>query len=306
MQKKEAKIILKYVNSNEVYSDGDVENDILNLYKSKNFRKKESHILNNNPNWPMQYHLSPVRENLLSWYEFDPNKTLLEIGAGCGALTGMFCDKLKKVTAIELTKRRSEIIFNRHRDKKNLTIIAGNLNDIELDEKFDYVTLIGVLEYSGKFTRAKNPFEKFLKNVKKYLKKNGEMIIAIENKFGLKYWSGCKEDHTGRIFDSIEGYPKQDEVRTFGKDEIKKLLKKVGFNEVIFYYPLPDYKMPIELFSDEYLPTMRHNIRSHIFPSLDYLQSREFLFNEKLAMNEIIKNKKFDFFANSFLIFARN
>lgn len=37
--------------------------------------------------------------------------------------------------------QKEEIIYNRH---KNLEIIAGNLNDVKFEEKFDYVTLIGV------------------------------------------------------------------------------------------------------------------------------------------------------------------
>ena len=30
--------------------------------------------------------------------------------------------------------------------------------------------------------------------------------MAIENKLGLKYWSGCKEDHTGRYFEGVSKY----------------------------------------------------------------------------------------------------
>jgi cyclopropane fatty-acyl-phospholipid synthase-like methyltransferase len=66
------------------------------------------------------------------------------------------------------------------------------LNDIKLEEKFDYITLIGVLEYAGMFTHTNNPTVDFLKNIKRYLKDDGTIILAIENKFGLKYWSGVR------------------------------------------------------------------------------------------------------------------
>lgn len=302
---KNAKLILDYVQDEDIYSDGNVENEILDIFKGKNSEQKVREILNNNPSWAMRYHLSPVRGNLLSWFDFNPSSSLLEVGAGCGAVTGIFCDKLKSVVAIELSKRRAEIVINRHKNSKNLTVYAGNLNDIKLNEKFDYITLIGVLEYAGKFTHTKDPFVDFLKNVRKNLKKNGTIIIAIENRFGLKYWSGVKEDHTGRLFDSIENYPNKEGIETFGKEEIKNILKKAGFQENYFYYPMPDYKLPIEIFSDLYLPTKNHNISSGMFPFQDFLNSRDFLFNEKLAMDSIIKNNQFDFFANSFLIFAK-
>lgn len=303
--KNKAKLILDHAKFKDVYSDGDVENDILDIFKSKKSEYIIREVLNNDPIWPMRYHLSPIRENLLNWYDFDSQGSLLEIGAGCGAVTGIFCKKLKKVVSVELSKRRAEIIFNRHFDKDNLDIYAGNFNDIEFKEKFDYITLIGVLEYAGKFTHTDNPFVDFLKNIKKYLKKNGTIIIAIENKFGLKYWSGVREDHTGRFFDSIENYPNAKEIQTFGKKEIKDIFHEANFKNFEFYYPMPDYKLPTEVFSDEYLPTENHNLRCEIFPVQDFSNQREFLFNEKLAMDNIVKNDSFDFFANSFLVFIK-
>ena len=42
----------------------------------------------------MLYHLSSMRSNILSWYDFDPNGTALEIGAECGALTSYLCSHL--------------------------------------------------------------------------------------------------------------------------------------------------------------------------------------------------------------------
>lgn len=299
------KLILNPTNNQDHYSDGDVENEILEIFKSEKPDKKVAEILKNNPNWPMLYHFSPVRESLLSWYEFKKNASLLEIGAGCGALTGLFCEKMDRVVAVELTKLRSDIISHRYKDRKNLSVVAGNLNDLKIEEKFDYVTLIGVLEYAGKYTKSENPFVDFLQKAKSFLKKDGVLIVAIENKFGLKYWAGAKEDHTGKLFDSIENYPNEKNIQTFGKEEITNMLNLSGFSSTEFFYPLPDYKLPIEIFSDEYLPAQGHNIRSDVFPFMDLSRSREFLFNEKLVLDNIINNKNFGFFANSFLIFAK-
>lgn len=289
----------------DIYSDGDVELEILKIFKNKNYKNIVNKILANNPSWPLRYHLSPIRENILNWYDFNPQDTILEIGAGCGAITGLLCKKLKKVVANELSELRANIIAERFKTNKNLNVISGNLSDIELKEKFDYVSLIGVLEYAGKYTHTKNPFTDFLLQAKSYLKKDGTLIIAIENKFGLKYWAGCKEDHTGKYFDSIENYPDYSGIRTFGKFELSKLLEITGFKKLNFYYPLPDYKLPTEIFSDKYLPTIEHNIKPGILPYTDYSQSREHLFDEKLVMDNIVDNNQFSFFSNSFLVFAK-
>jgi len=305
---KEAKLILKYLgekNNDDLYSDGLIEDEILKILKSSDPINNLNKKIKNYHSWPIVYHFSPRRKCLLDWYPFKKEASLLEIGSGWGSLTGLFCEKVNKVTAIELTKKRSEISFIRHRKMDNLTIIAGNIQDIEVKEKFDYVTSIGVLEYAGKYTDSDNPFIDFLLKLGSYLKEEGILIIAIENKFGLKYWAGSKEDHTGVSFDSIEGYPEQKSVQTFSKKEIKGLLDKAGFCDIEFYYPVPDYKTPVEIFSDQYLPSTDHNIRAGVFPYLDPSDNRVYVFNERLASDEIVKNGFFDFFTNSFLIFAR-
>lgn len=292
------KFNLDYYKGSDLYSDGDVENNILNIVKNNN---DFTDILHDTDDWAILYHLTPIRKNLLDWYDFDKSKTLLEIGGGCGAFSGMFAKKLEKVTVIELSKKRAEIIYNRHKNYNNLEIIAGNLNDVKFEEKFDYVTLIGVLEYAGKFTDGNTPFKTFLENAKSYLKPNGKLLIAIENKFGLKYWAGAREDHTGRFFDSIENYPNDKGIQTFGKDELDNLIKSVGFNQTRFYYPMPDYKLPKIIYSDDYLPKT-DDLFDIFSPNFD--QDRIVLFNEREAFKNIIKNNQFPFFANSFLVEA--
>lgn len=300
----EAALNLKYINSTDHYSDGDSELELLSVFQNEDANNKIEAILNSNPTWPLLYHLSPLRRNLLSWYPFKSHGNLLEVGAGCGALTGLFCERLTHVTAVELTKLRAELIYYRHKSCSNLSIIAGNFNDFELDQKFDYVTCIGVLEYAGRFTKSVAPHKTFLSRLKNCLKPGGILILAIENKFGLKYWTGAREDHTGRLFDSLEDYPNVEGIQTFGKHELTCLLDSVGLNKINYYYPLPDYKLPVEIFSDIYPPTLKHNIRPGLLPTVDQSSPRENIFNEKLAMDNIIKNNSFDFFANSFLVLA--
>lgn len=294
-----ASLNLDHYKGNDLYSDGDVEIDILEIIKHN---KDYTEIIQKDGRWPVVYHLTPVRRNLLEWFPFNSDGSLLEIGGGCGALTGLFTEKLKSVTVVELSKRRAEIIQERFKNNSNLEIIAGNLNDIAFKCKFDYVTLIGVLEYAGKFTSGKNPYLSFLKKTKNLVNPDGSLIIAIENKFGMKYWAGARDDHTGRHFDGIENYPYATGVRTFSKNELNDLLIAAGFTDLKFYYPMPDYKIPNTIYSDNYLPD-----DSTFFPdfSPNFDQDRYALFRENIAFNNIIKNNKFDFFANSFLVIAK-
>src|SRR4030042_1120692 len=121
------------------------EEELLKIYSSNDPEEKVKKILSSSPSWALLYHLSTARENLLIWYNFPKDATLLEVGAGCGALTGLFCRSLKKVTALELTEKRSEIISRRYRREKNLEVVAGNIMNLDSKVKYDFVTSIGVL-----------------------------------------------------------------------------------------------------------------------------------------------------------------
>lgn len=284
-----------FYHGTDKYSDGDIEVRILEIARSQtNF--EETLMIDND--WALLYHLSPIRENLLEWYDFGKGKNLLEIGAGCGAVTGLFCRKTDRVVAVDLSKRRSLINAARHKNAENLEIIVGNFEDIQIDEKFDYVTLIGVLEYSIYYINSPDPFTDMLKKVKSYLKPGGKLIVAIENKFGIKYWAGATEDHTGKPFDGITGYDGVDRVRTFSRNGLEKLLRSAGFEDLQFYYPLPDYKLPLEVYSEKWLP--KHYPVSGNTPNYD--RDRMNLFNEEKAMNELIEDGLFEQYANSFLV----
>ncbi len=296
-----AKLNLKYYTGKDYYSDGDIELKIYDIVKN-NLNHLEQ-ILEETKDWALIYHLSPLRHNLLKWYNFNKNGYLLEIGAGCGALTTLFVDKVKFVTAIELSKRRSEIVYYRCKEAKNLEIIVGNFENIKLKRKYDYITLIGVLEYAAKFFKTdSNPFLSMLRKVKNLLKENGTLIIAIENEFGIKYFSGSPEDHTGNVFEGLEGYTSSD-IRTFGKDELINLILDAGFKDINFYYPYPDYKFPFLIYSDEYMPDVA-SLFENVSLNLD--RERSSLFNENKVMSNLLLNSRLDFFANSFLIEVKN
>lgn len=281
------------------YSDGDVENDILAYCKKGCINE----ALLNDTRWPVFYHLSPIRENLLNWFPFKNNASALEIGMGCGAVTGVLCRSVATVEGVEISARRAEIAAWRHKDCANLTIHVGNLNDMKINKKFDYVTLIGVLEYAGSFTHTDSPYQNFLQACRKYLKPDGKLLIAIENKFGLKYWSGAREDHTGKLFDGITGYQGNKKVKTFSKPELTKLLHNSGYDNLEWYYPFPDYKLPNKIYSDDHLPKAGEFKDNHF---VYYDMDRYALFNEAHAMNEIATSELFDIFSNSFLVCCSN
>ncbi len=296
-----AKIIYDYYNGIDLYSDGEIENKIYDIVKKHDAKYIEEMIEKSN-DWAILYHLSKNRQNILIPCDIKKEDYCLEIGSGCGAITEGILKYSENVDAIELSKKRSLINYERNICHDNLNIYVGNFVDIEknLEKKYDKIFLIGVLEYSSLYIKnSDNPFLDLLKIVKNHLKEDGNLYIAIENKYGMKYFSGAREDHTGNFFESIEGYD-NNTAKTFSNISLRKLLKKANYKNIYFYYPLPDYKFPNEIYSEDYLP--KNNSLINLGHSLD--RNRSIIFNETKALNEAAKSDHFETFANSFLIKA--
>ena len=287
----------KHYSGVDLYSDGSIENDLLQIVKKY---KKEDYprIIEEKASWPILYHLSDQRANIVEWIPMSPKAKVLEVGSGCGAITGMLSKKAGEVIACDLSRRRSEINATRNRECDNVTIHVGNFRDIEPDlpMDFDFIFLIGVFEYGQGYIGTDSPYEKFLLMLKKHLKRGGRIVIAIENRLGLKYFAGCAEDHLGSFFSGIEGYSSDSVAKTFTRNGLINIFKKCGMNDYHFYYPYPDYKLMTLLHSDYYLPKygeLQDNVRN-------FDRDRLVLFNEKHAYEDLVKDGLYPVFANSF------
>lgn len=288
-----------YYSGADMYSDGKVEDvllDIVSNYKEDEYNR----IITENKSWPILYHLSNVRENIIDWYPFEKEAKILEIGSGCGAVTGALARKSKSVTCIELSKKRSLINANRHAGCNNIEIIVGNFQTIEktLDTDYDYITLIGVFEYAASYIEGDNSYEEFLNLIKKHLAPNGKIIMAIENKYGLKYWAGCKEDHVGIFYEGLEGYCNTKSVKTFSKKGLINIFEKCQLVAEDFYYPYPDYKLPNVIFSDYFMPRIGELNNNHNNLDADRIVS----FDETKVYDSLIEDEMYSEFANSFLV----
>lgn len=289
----------QYYPGEDLYSDGNIEDEILEIVKNVS-RVEYPKIIEERKSWPILYHLSPLRGNIVDWLPIKPGDKVLEIGSGCGAITEKLSQKAKSVTCVDLSAKRSHINAYRNQDRDNIEIHVGNFNDIEpsLPEDFDFACMIGVFEYGQSYIHTETPYEDFLKIMKKHVKNSGCIVIAIENKFGLKYWAGCKEDHVGTYFSGLEGYPEGGSARTFTRTGLERIFRNCGVDQYSFYYPYPDYKFPTTVYSDRRLPNLGEltdNMRN-------FDRDRMVLFNEKYVFDGIIRDQMFDVFSNSYLV----
>lgn len=292
------------------YSDGDNHENLLLeiLSKTDDLSVQSDELKAHCTDWVTTYHFSSLRSNLLRPLQslFNPETKVLEIGAGCGAITRYIGECGAQVLALEGSLRRAQIGRLRTKDLQNVRVVSERFDDFEVDEKFDVITLIGVLEYSNLFSDGIDSAVVMLNKIKQKLKPDGKLIIAIENQLGLKYFAGAAEDHVGQIMYGVEGRYSKEQAETYGHHVLLEKLKKVGLNSVETLLPFPDYKLPVSVVTEQ--GALDDHFNAHVFASQSVradLQMPESLnFVPELVWPIIFKNKLAIDLSNSFLLVA--
>ena len=201
--------------------------------------------------WPTRYHLSASRSNILRPFQEQlAGADVLEIGAGCGAITRYLGESGASVVALEGGARRASIARARTRDLPNVEVVADHFNDFNPEKRFDFITLIGVLEYAGTFVTGEQPALRMIERARQLLKPDGRLIIAIENQLGIKYFAGVAEDHIGQSVYGLEGRYQDHEPKTYGRKELVDTITDAGFAGAEVLAPFPDYKFPVSIITE--------------------------------------------------------
>jgi SAM-dependent methyltransferase len=298
---------VQYIGSQDFdYNDGNKSEEyILSVINSTNdissdSRELEKYIID----WSSKYHLSSERANCYRSMSLPKDSIILEIGSGCGSITRYLAENVGTVVALEGSPRRAKITHRRTRDLENVIVICGSFEEVLFKYKFDYVICNGVLEYASLFSSSDNPIEDFLKSMSKLLNDSGSVIIAIENKLGLRYFSSGCEEHTGIMFDGLEDYPRfKRGARTFGKRELSDLLNR-DFDSVELFIPLPDYKLPSGIIRETLTSQVDCGELFAATDRYDFGSSMAPLMHERLVWNSIEKTGLLSDFSNSFLFVA--
>lgn len=293
------------------YSDGvEKENYILSILKNAQDLSDDSEeLMAKVRDWPSYYHLGMGRSNILKALSLPKQAKALELGAGCGAITRYLGENLTSVDGIEGSHLRARIAHERCRDLRNVRIFWGDLTDLLFEPAYDIVTIIGVLEYAPVFfpdSSRDGPSSclGLLNLAKSALKENGLLIVGIENKVGLKYLSGCPEDHTGVIYDGIHGYPLRVGPITLSKKELSNLIKRSGLDKISFFYCFPDYKFAETIISDT---SDEDNLYLHNWIGVPFStpgHQRRYTFHEGLALRTLHNAGLLRELANSFVMVA--
>lgn len=241
--------------------------------------------------------LSARRKGILEWYPFKENATLLELGAGMGALTELFAEKKCIVTSVEVKESRAKIVKKRVQDCANVHVICDNPVLFETDEKFDYIVIHDVWGYIKKYNKCDNAYNIFLDKIRKLLNKDGHFIVIADNRLALKYFSGSIDEYSRKLFVGLNEYKGYSYIKSFDKNEILEILLENGLCPKEIFYVNSDYYFTDKIYTDYALKHVKYVANKY---STTY---KEFsFFDEEKVYDAFQRNNIVDKFVDAFVI----
>lgn len=243
-----------------------IDDEIQMLLKEHNGSIRD--ILAENSRLDVLYALSEQRELLLEWYDFDPHGSLLQVGADYGAMTGLFCTRVAKVTVLDTEEEALETARQRFSKATNIRFLCGDLKMAAEEGTYDYVVFAGTLSPS---------YKEEIQAAKALLKQSGVLIVTAANPLGMKYLAGARKEENGLL-----------------KPQLEALLEGGRF-----YYPMPDYRTPVTIYSDRYLP--KKGDLTRVTPAYDYPPYHMMDMGE--TFDTVCEAGLFPQYANAYLVF---
>ena len=184
-------------------------------------------------------------------------------------------------------------------EKSGFSVAVRGMEESKNTENgYDYVILYGVLEYSKEPVRL-------LKAVDKELAPQGKILIATDNRFGLRYFIGDQDSFTGRCFDGIENYERLFQMdrekiggRAYASFELDEMLDMAGIEARKSYSVFPDIRYAQLLYAEGYRPNEELSIR--YIPMYNHPET--VFLTETAIIDDIAKNGMLDKMANGFFI----
>lgn len=232
------------------------------------------------PEYTQEELIAEIQKALLNWYEFKPGSRILYIG-------------------------KEEEIYPRMLRELPLEVVSAPMEAAGSEEwqkeqmgAFDYVVAVEVLEIHPDPVQA-------LKEWKRLLRPSGILLLAVNNRYGLRYFCGDRDPYTQRNFDGIEGYrrayaSREDGFsgRCYSREELKEMAEAAGWPKMQFFSVLSGLDEPRLIYREDYLPN--EDLSNRLFPTYHY-PGTVFL-EEECLYGDLIKNGMFHQMANAYLV----
>lgn len=155
------------------------------------------------------------------------------------------------------------------------------------------------------FAEKERDIGKIIENVYAKLPADGKMLLALNNRLGIRYFCGDRDPYTERNFDSVEDYRRayskeQDRFdgRMYSYAQISEMLAEAGVHTFQFFSVFSDLSNPFLIYAQDYDP--RENLAARAFPSYHYPDT--VFLEEEFLYSGLIANGLFHRMSNAFLI----
>lgn len=216
--------------------------------------------------------IQELHKGILNWYPFAKEEKILVVVSETDTICSLFSNV------------------------DSCTVFDFELNLFQ-DNTYDYIIADGVLERVLDITSF---FEKSMC----LLKEQGKLLFSMDNRLGLRYFCGDRDNFTNRNFDSIEKYRRVSNMdlqkqsgRALDRAFVESCLKEAGFKQWQRYSVLPNVDTPQLIYAQDYLPeedlSMRYIPMFHS-PDTVFLE-------EQYLYDSLIQNDMFHQLANGYL-----
>ncbi len=221
-----------------------------------------------------------IQKGLLQWYSFKANSLIFYVGEKNEPLAEMLAEKGTKLVYGSCRLAKHERWRRQHR------------------KCFDYIVCIEKLEMDD---APLSVLEGFCQTVKD----GGKLLLGMNNRLGLRFFSGDRDPYTDRCFDGVEGYKRvyarKEDIfrgRCYHMAEMKAMLKQSGWIQNRFYSVFPELKNPSLLYAEDMIPN--EDLTNRLIPS--YYHPQTVFLDERMLYSDLVGNGMFHQMANGYLI----
>lgn len=256
------------------------------------YGEDEELLLEENPSLENLYLFSDQREGLLEWLDIEEGARILLAGFENVPLVD-FLLKKSALVDVDAPAGFAEVLRLRFMDHPGLRFFSleavfsdeedgapsprGKERSPEEGERSAASAHFAYILLDASYIK---PDAKRLKKIGALLSEGGRLVLAAANRYGIRHLLG-----------------KPAERNALSRQELENLLREGGFGEHSVYYPMPDHRLPLYIYSDRCLPgrgELSHDVPAYDYPFVAGIPIRD-------KMDEICETGDFPFFANSYI-----